>query len=88
MARPEEVEQLARGARNPRHSAVQVPLDSEDRLAAVGRLRSAVALNFSPGLMWAAGRLGLRDLGNGLRIAQIAPMTRSLPRRACQQFSA
>ena len=25
MVRPEEVERLARGARNPRHSAVQVP---------------------------------------------------------------
>jgi hypothetical protein len=33
-------------------------------------LRTAVALELSPGLMWAAGRLGLRDLGNGLRPRQ------------------
>ena len=37
------------------------------RLAAAGRLRSAVALELSPGLMWAAGRLGPWDIGGGLR---------------------
>ena len=40
------------------------------RLAAAGRLRSAVALELSPGLMWAAGRLGPRDIGDGLRSPQ------------------
>jgi hypothetical protein len=42
----------------------------ENRLAAAGRLRSAVALELSPGLMWAAGRLGPRDIGDGLRSPQ------------------
>ncbi len=31
---------------------------AHSRLAAAGRLRSAVAFELSPGLMWAAGRLG------------------------------
>ncbi len=39
----------------------------EARAAAAGRLRTTVALELSPGSMWAAGRLGLRDLGNSLR---------------------
>ena len=42
----------------------------EYRLAAAGRLRPAVALELSPGLMWAAGRLGPRDIGDGLRSPQ------------------
>ena len=49
----------------------------EARAAAAERLRTAVALELSPGSMWAAGRLGLRDLGNGL-----------IPRRARQLLSA
>ncbi len=47
------------------------PPDADlDRLAAAGRLHTAMALELSPGLMWATGRLGLRDLVNGLRSYQ------------------
>ena len=55
------------------------------RLAAAGRLRSALALELSPGLMWAPGAaLTTRSR----RRPQIVPMTWSLPQRARQQLSA
>ena len=48
--------------RPPRHDGFH---SSGDRLAAAGRSRTAVALELTPGLMWASGRLGRRDLGDG-----------------------
>ncbi len=50
----------------PKSNIVKHKFEDQERLAAAGRLRTAVALELSPGLMWAAGRLGLWILETAL----------------------